>query len=249
MRRVPSHLWRWRRRSSRGSTGSIRPCGPIFGAQRGRGHGGRAAGGGGVALGPARSRASCGVPVSVKDTIEMAGLPTTYGSLAFKDNHRGRRRNSCAGCDRRERSCSARPTRPEFALHPRVSNRLSGPGANPWNLEHTCGGSSGGRSRGSRPDSARSRSERTRPGRSACRQPITGFFGIKPTFQRIPSVQSVARVARAVAQRPADPHGPGQRPPDARDRGSGPARSGLSVQRARRLPRFSEGSIRGCRVA
>ena len=28
----------------------------------------------------------CGVPVSVKDSIEMEGLPTTYGSLAFKDN-------------------------------------------------------------------------------------------------------------------------------------------------------------------
>jgi len=29
----------------------------------------------------------CGVPVSVKDTIEMQGMPTTYGSLAFKNNY------------------------------------------------------------------------------------------------------------------------------------------------------------------
>ena len=29
----------------------------------------------------------CGVPVSIKDSIEVEGMPTTYGSLAFKDNH------------------------------------------------------------------------------------------------------------------------------------------------------------------
>ena len=41
-------------------------------------------------MSPGEKPLLCGVPVTVKDSIEMAGMPTTYGSLAFKDNQIGR---------------------------------------------------------------------------------------------------------------------------------------------------------------
>ena len=85
----------------------------------------------------------CGVPISLKDSIEMAGHPTTYGSKAFVDNRQPD--SEIARRIRREGGVLIGKTNlPEFALHGAVDNRISPAGRNPWNLDHTCGGSSGG---------------------------------------------------------------------------------------------------------
>lgn len=139
-------------------------------------------------LQPGEKPLLCGVPVNVKDTIEMAGLPTTYGSLAFKDN-----RKPDGEIVRRLRAAGSvilgKSNTPEFALAPRTDNRLGAPGRNPWNLDRTPGGSTGGGAAavaaGLGPlcigtDSA-----------GSVRLPAayTGLFGLKPSFQRIPAVQ------------------------------------------------------------
>ncbi len=130
----------------------------------------------------------CGVPVHVKDTIEMAGMPTTYGSLAFKNNQ-------CPDAEivRRLRAAGAlilgKTNTPEFALAPRTANRLGAPTANPWRVTHTAGGSSGGTAAavaaGMGPIGVGTDSG------GSIRLPAAyqGIYGIKPTFQRIPSVQ------------------------------------------------------------
>jgi len=133
--------------------------------------------------------ALCGVPVSIKDSIEVEGLPTTYGSVAFKDNHQPdgelvRRIRRAGGV------ITGKTNLPEFALHGAVDNLLSPVGRNPWNLDHTCGGSSGGAGNsvavglgpiGIGTDSG-----------GSIRMPAAanGIFGIKPTYQRIPAVQT-----------------------------------------------------------
>jgi aspartyl-tRNA(Asn)/glutamyl-tRNA(Gln) amidotransferase subunit A len=131
----------------------------------------------------------CGVPVSVKDTIEMAGMPTTYGSLAFTDNIQGdaelvtRLRNSGA-------VILGKTNTPEFALQPRTENRLGAPTVNPWNLSRTAGGSSGGAAAavaaGMGPISIGTDSG------GSIRLPAAyqGLFGLKPSHQRIPAVQA-----------------------------------------------------------
>ena len=60
-----------------------------------------------------------GLPLGVKDLIDAAGLPTTYGSPIFKDHDRQTRtRASSRRCARPARSSSARPTRPNGARAP-----------------------------------------------------------------------------------------------------------------------------------
>lgn len=131
----------------------------------------------------------CGVPISLKDSIEMAGLPTTYGSLPFADNRQPD--SEIARRVRREGGVLIGKTNlPEFALHGAVDNRLSPPGRNPWSLEHTCGGSSGGA--GAQVAAGLGPLAIGTDSGGSVRMPaaINGVFGIKPTYQRIPSVQT-----------------------------------------------------------
>ena len=130
----------------------------------------------------------CGVPVSVKDTIEMAGLPTTYGSLAFRDNvqpdseivHRLRHAGAII---------LGKTNTPEFALLGETRNRLGEPGANPWNTEHTCGGSSGGGAAAVAAGLGPLAVGTDSGGSIRLPAAFCGVFGLKPTYQRVPAVQ------------------------------------------------------------
>ena len=86
-----------------------------------------------------------GVPVLIKDMEDVAGMPSTYGSLAFADA-------PPATVDmlipRRLRAAGAvivgKTNQPEFACAGFTDNLLYGATRNPWNLERSPGGSSGG---------------------------------------------------------------------------------------------------------
>src|SRR5438105_6544956 len=85
-----------------------------------------------------------GVPVSVKDIVTMAGFPTTYGSRAYADfvvdaDQFPVARLKQAGCP-----ILGKTTTPEFGSRPVTDFGYHGTARNPWNQEHTTGGSSGG---------------------------------------------------------------------------------------------------------
>ena len=85
-----------------------------------------------------------GVPVSVKDIVTMAGFPTTYGSRAYADfvvdaDQFPIARLKQAGCP-----ILGKTTTPEFGSRPVTDFGYHGTARNPWNTEHTTGGSSGG---------------------------------------------------------------------------------------------------------
>jgi aspartyl-tRNA(Asn)/glutamyl-tRNA(Gln) amidotransferase subunit A len=131
----------------------------------------------------------CGVPISLKDSIELDGHPTTYGSKAFVDNYQPD--SEIARRIRREGGVIIGKTNlPEFALHGAVDNLISPPGRNPWNLDHTCGGSSGGA--GSQVASGLGPLAIGTDSGGSVRMPaaINGIFALKPTYQRIPAVQT-----------------------------------------------------------
>lgn len=131
----------------------------------------------------------CGVPVSIKDSIEVDGMPTTYGSLPFKDN-----RQPDAELVRRVRAAggviTGKTNLPEFALYSAVDNKLGPPGRNPWDLERTCGGSSGGA--GSSLAAGLGPLAVGTDSGGSVRTPaaVNGVFALKPTYQRIPAVQT-----------------------------------------------------------
>lgn len=131
----------------------------------------------------------CGVPISLKDSIELEGSATTYGSKAFVNNQQPD--SEIARRIRREGGIIIGKTNlPEFALHGAVDNKISPPGRNPWNLDHTCGGSSGGA--GSQVAVGLGPLAIGTDSGGSVRMPaaLNGIFALKPTYQRIPSVQT-----------------------------------------------------------
>lgn len=85
-----------------------------------------------------------GVPVTVKDSFDMAGLPTLCGSR-FREGHKAARDATAVA---RLRAAGAiilgKTNTPEFLSSYETDNFLTGRTNNPWNLDRTPGGSSGG---------------------------------------------------------------------------------------------------------
>ena len=96
------------------------------------------------AIEPGDPRPFAGVPIGIKDLFAVAGMPLTYGSNAFGE-HTPR---EDAVLVRRLRAAGfvlvGMTSTPEFGILPTTETRRYGPTRNPWNPEHTPGGSSGG---------------------------------------------------------------------------------------------------------
>jgi len=86
-----------------------------------------------------------GVPLLVKDMEDVEGVPSTYGSVVFADAPAAvadgliPRRLKAAGA-----IVVGKTNQPEFAFAGFTDNLLYGATRNPWNLEASPGGSSGG---------------------------------------------------------------------------------------------------------
>jgi aspartyl-tRNA(Asn)/glutamyl-tRNA(Gln) amidotransferase subunit A len=85
-----------------------------------------------------------GVPVSVKDLIDTAGIRTTYGSAMFRDHVPA----ADGAVPERLRAAGAvlvgKTATHELGRGITTNNHFFGPTLNPWNLAHVPGGSSGG---------------------------------------------------------------------------------------------------------
>jgi aspartyl-tRNA(Asn)/glutamyl-tRNA(Gln) amidotransferase subunit A len=128
-----------------------------------------------------------GLPLGVKDLEDAAGLPTTYGSKPFRDHMPKEDSVEVARAKAAGAIVVGKTTAPEFGYTAFTKSLLFGPTRNPWNLERTPGGSSGGTSAaisaGVLPLSTGS------DGGGSIRIPAcyTGAFGLKCTYGRIPN--------------------------------------------------------------
>ena len=85
-----------------------------------------------------------GVPVLIKDMEDVAGLPTRKGSLTTSSSIA----TSDSTVPARLKAAGAivvgKSTMPEWAIEGYTANRATGITRNPWNLDYSPGGSSGG---------------------------------------------------------------------------------------------------------
>ena len=148
----------------------------------------------GEALGPL-----AGVPFGVKDLEDCLGMPTTRGSRWYADAGPATRDDIHV---ERLRAAGAIPigktAAPEFGAFGYTASPLHGITRNPWNLDRTPGGSSGGTaaavSVGSIPFGTAS------DGGGSIRGPAAscGLPGLKPTYGRVPTFGVTRHAQNAV---------------------------------------------------
>lgn len=127
-----------------------------------------------------------GVPILVKDMEDVAGLPTTHGSIVFKGHVAEGDSTNVARLRAAGVVIVGKAATSEFGFVAYTSTKLHGVTRNPWNLERTPAGSSGG--------SAAAVAGGLVPiatggdGGGSIRIPAsyTGLVGMKGTFGRVP---------------------------------------------------------------
>ena len=127
-----------------------------------------------------------GVPAGIKDLEDVAGLPTTFGSAAFRDYVASEDSVQVARLRAAGAIVVGKTNTPEFGYTAFTKNRVRGVSRNPWNPGRTPGGSSGG--------SAAAIAARmvalvtASDGGGSIRIPAcyVGAFGMKPSFGRVP---------------------------------------------------------------
>ncbi len=93
----------------------------------------------GAELGPLH-----GVPVTIKESIDLEGSATTHGVVAYKDCLPERDAPVVAHLKRAGAIPVARTNLPDFGARWHTANDLHGATLNPWDADRTPGGSSGG---------------------------------------------------------------------------------------------------------
>lgn len=127
-----------------------------------------------------------GVPVSIKDSVPMAGVVSTSGSRLLRDYIPA----ADAVSVERLRAAGAiivgRTNAPEFVWRGSTDNRLFGETRNPWDITRTCGGSSGGA--GAAVASGLAPLALGTDGAGSIRIPASfcGIFGLKPSYGLVP---------------------------------------------------------------
>ncbi len=128
-----------------------------------------------------------GVPMSIKDALETAGLRTTGGHPPLADHVPARDASAVA----RLRSAGAvllgKTNVPPLSSDFRADNAIFGRTNNPWNLAHTPGGSTGGG--GAAVAAGLSAFDLGSDLAGSVRIPAhyCGLFGLKPTERRVPN--------------------------------------------------------------
>jgi amidase len=135
-----------------------------------------------------------GIPVTIKDSYDMAGLPTTCGSKFFANSRAASDATAVARLKRAGAIPIGKTNCPEFLSNYESDNYIIGRSNNPWDFERTPGGSSGGESAAIA--SCCSAGGIGSDGGGSIRIPahFTGIAGLKPTPGRVSAAGHVPEI-------------------------------------------------------
>jgi len=137
------------------------------------------------AIGAGDPRPFAGVPIAIKDTTAVAGMPYTLGSDIFGDFVPGHD----SYVTRRIRDAGfvlvGKTNMPEFGILPVSEPRRYGPVRNPWDTDRTPGGSSGGSAAAVAAGMVPLAHGSDGGGSTRIPASCTGLVGLKPTRGRI----------------------------------------------------------------
>jgi amidase len=127
-----------------------------------------------------------GLPLGVKDSVETAGVRTTYGSPLFRDHvplsdalHVARLRAAGA-------ILVGKTNTPEFEAGINTRNPVFGQTLNPWNVDLGCGGSSGGSAVALATGMCALADGTDHGGSIRIPASVTGVVGLRPSPGRVP---------------------------------------------------------------
>ncbi|ASN03953.1 amidase [Virgibacillus necropolis] len=194
-----------------------------------------------------------GVPVGIKDLTPTKGIRTTFGTKVFADHVPDRDATIVERLKAAGAIIIGKTNTPDFGHKGTTDNLLFGATKNPWNLDKTAGGSSGGSAAavaaGMVPFAEGS------DGGGSVRIPASfcGVYGFKPSYGRIPMDNSLVNAFGT--NNPFVNHGPLTR--TVRDAALFvDATQGLSTTDPFSVPRFDralvdqlEGSLAGVKIA
>lgn len=127
-----------------------------------------------------------GIPLTVKDSLYTADLPTTWGCPALRNHGTGQDELSVGRARAAGALIIGKTNVPEFALEGYTANPIHGATGNPWNPALTPGGSTGGGvaacAAGIAPLAI------GQDGGGSIRRPAshTGLVGLKPSLSAVP---------------------------------------------------------------
>jgi len=133
-----------------------------------------------------------GLPATIKDIIDVKGLPTRKGSLTTPTTPAAHDAPAVARLKEQGAIFLGKTTTPEFGWIGACHSPLTGITRNPWNLERTTGGSSGGAAAAALLNLGIL--HLGTDGAGSIRIPATfcGVFGIKPSYGRVPAFPASA---------------------------------------------------------
>jgi len=132
-----------------------------------------------------------GLPITIKDDVEVAGMRSTYGASATHDHVPDRD----AEAVRRLRKAGAiifgRTNLPEYAADGQSYNEVHGTTSNPWDASRTPGGSSGGSAAALAAGMTSLELGSDMGGSIRLPASWCGVYGLKPTWGVVPTSGSV----------------------------------------------------------